>query len=127
MILSDAKTDFTLFLKNYGIWICVGLVCVMIIVLLFLFLFPHLKNKKNHLNNNSDDWIDSLGGRDNINDYIATRSRLTISLKDLTLLKEDKLKEMGVSNIMKMSNKIILVIENKAELIASSISKNYSK
>ena len=55
-----------------------------------------------------------LGGKDNITFIEAKGSRLVVSLADRTLLNEENLKSLGVTSIIKTSNKITLVMGNLA-------------
>ena len=55
-----------------------------------------------------------LGGKDNITSIEAKGSRLVLTLNDRTLLKEESLKTLGVTGIIKTSNKITLVMGNLA-------------
>lgn len=52
-----------------------------------------------------------LGGKENVESFSLNGSRLTIVLKDQTKLNKDGLKKEGVSRVLEMSNKIILVGE----------------
>lgn len=122
MIYSEIKDDFNSFLRTYGVWIAVGVVFIIALTIL-LILFLHKKNKANKLSDNtaSDDWLIALGGKENILESIANGSRLTIKLVDQNKIDKDKLKLLGVSNIVTMSDKIILVLEDKAELIKNKL------
>ena len=54
----------------------------------------------------------------------AIGSRLSVSLLDKEKIDREKLKELGVSSVLVMSNKVTLVIEDKAEQVAASIQKD---
>ena len=108
------------FFRNYGMWIAIAFASLILIVLLFLFLLSLKKKRKSGVpsslkNNNTlngDNFIFALGGKDNILSFSSNGSRLSIELKNYDLLREDKLNEMGVNSIIKMSNKIVLVIKD---------------
>ena len=70
-----------------------------------------------------DEWINALGGKDNIQDIMAMGSRLSVALANKDLIDREKLTALGVSNIMVMSNKVTLIIEDKAEQISNKINK----
>lgn len=71
-----------------------------------------------------DDWLIALGGKDNIKEVTAIGSRLSINLIDKEIIDKDKLKQLGVTSVLVMSNKVTLVIENQAEKIAGLINKS---
>ena len=69
--------------------------------------------------------IDAMGGIDNINDVMVVSSRLSLVLKDNSLIKEEKLqsiKDDGVG-VVKSSKKITLVIGEMAQKYCEAILK----
>ena len=70
----------------------------------------------------NNDIIIALGGRDNIVSVNSAGSRLSLVLKDYSLMQDDKLKELGVSSIIKMSSKVTLVIGKDAQDIVKYLS-----
>lgn len=123
-IYSEVKDDFNAFLKNYGIWLAVA-IAVIIAITIFLIIFLNRKNKGKKTkvvdNTKGDDWLIALGNKENIIEISANGSRLTLKLADQNKIDKEKLKELGVSNILTMSDKIILVLEDKAELIKQKL------
>ncbi|MBR2507028.1 MAG: PTS transporter subunit EIIB [Bacilli bacterium] len=122
----EFKNNINTFLKNNAIWIAVGFVVIILITLIILFLFNRNKTKKidkTTYSISTNDWLDSLGGKDNILEISSRGSRLTLSLKEISLINETKLKELGVTSLLKMSNKLILVIEENAAKIEEIIKK----
>ncbi len=67
------------------------------------------------------EFLKLLGGQDNIVEVEAKGSRLNLVLKDYSLMDEKKLKELGVSSIIKMTKKVTLVIGNMAEELACKL------
>ena len=65
-----------------------------------------------------------MGGRANIVEASAVGSRLSVKLVDKSLLDKERIKELGINNILEMSGKIILVVENNAEHILEELNKN---
>jgi len=55
---------------------------------------------------------------------LANGSRLSLRVKDPQLIDQAKLKEYGVTSIITMSSKVILVIENKANKIKDELEKS---
>ena len=123
MIYSEIKDDFNAFLKNYGIFLAIGVV-VIIAATIFLIIFLNKKKKGNKVikdETKSDDWLIALGNKENIIESTANGSRLTIKVVDQNKIDKEKLKQLGVSNIVSMSDKIILVLEDKAEIIKNKL------
>ena len=87
-------------------------------VIIIVYLFIHRKSKKPL---DSSVWLLALGDKENIKEVSATGSRLSVVLVDKEKIDREKLKELGVKSVLVMSNKVTLVIEDKAEQIASSI------
>ena len=123
MIYSEIKDDFNAFLKNYGVFLAIGVV-VIIAATIFLIIFLNKKKKGNKVikdETKSDDWLIALGNKENIIESTANGSRLTIKVVDQNKIDKEKLKQLGVSNIVSMSDKIILVLEDKAEIIKNKL------
>lgn len=110
------------FLKNYGIWIAVGLAALVFIAVLIMFFISLKKRKEEGITNNtkkvisvsdkSKDILEALGGKENILEHSFIGSRMTLVLKDYSIVNEEKLNQSGVDSIIKMANKIILVIKD---------------
>ena len=98
-----------------------GVLIVIVVVIVLIFL---LKGKKKKTSFNGDAWTNALGSKENIKEVTAIGSRLSVSLLDKEKIDREKLKELGVSSVLVMSNKVTLVIENQAEQIANSIKNN---
>lgn len=69
-------------------------------------------------------WLTALGEKENIKDVSAVGSRLSVNLVDKEKIDREKLKELGVSSVLVMSNKVTLVIEGQAEAVAEAIKKD---
>ncbi len=57
----------------------------------------------------------ALGGMDNVLSHELKGSRIIVSLKDYSLVKKDKLKEIGVSGFIQKSDSLTLVIKDNAK------------
>ena len=123
MIYSELKDDFNSFLKNYGIWIAVAVVAIIVATIIIIFVIKNRKKGPAKIEDHtaSSDWLTALGEKDNILEVTANGSRLTIKLKDQSIVDKEKLKTLGVTNIVTMSDKLILVVEDKAELIKEKL------
>ena len=119
------KEDFSAFLKDYALYICIGIAVIILATIIIIYVIKNKKKKTPQINydSNFNLWIEYLGGKDNIKEVSGIGSRLTVSLQDNTLIREE-IKDLGVTNMMKMSDKTILVIENSATEIAENIKKS---
>ncbi len=126
MVYSDLQVDFSNFLRTYAIWICLAIIFIILVTLFFLLVLPRIKQNKKKTTSITEgvDWINSLGGNSNIISVSASRSRLTLEVKDTSLINQNKLKTLGVSSVILMSQKVILVIDNGADEIKEKIEKS---
>ncbi|MFA7032390.1 MAG: PTS transporter subunit EIIB [Bacilli bacterium] len=128
MILNSFQDDLTSFLRNYGLYICLAIILLILLTILFIYVIPYLKKRKETKlsvpQRSGRDWLNALGGKDNIYDLLANGSRLSLRVKDPQLIDQAKLKEYGVTSIITMSSKVILVIENKANKIKDELEKS---
>jgi phosphotransferase system IIB component len=104
----------------------IGLVIVnalmLLLVIIMVIRFHVQKSPKVKVDNN--EWLIALGGKENIKEINAVGSRLSLNLNDKEAIDREKLKTLGVSSVVSMSNKVTLVIEGKAEKIAESLKQS---
>ena len=101
------------------IWLAVVDAVLLLFVIIFVIRFLSKKPSKAKVSN--DDWFNAVGGKDNIKEINAVGSRLSLSLNSQESIDREKLKALGVSSVLVMSNKVTLVIEGKAEKIAETL------
>lgn len=122
---NDPKNDFEIFLKNYAWLLAVGVAVIIILVIVIIFVIKNKKGgrkkKKEESLATPDEWIDALGGKDNIVEAIATGSRLSIKIKNTELINRESLTNLGVTNIVMMSDKITLVTNLDNQKIVEKI------
>lgn len=99
--------------------IVLGALCFIGAVVITVYLIVNSKKGKKIDN---DVWLTALGGKDNVSSVKGVGSRLSVVLKNQELIDREKLKELGVTSILTMSDKLVLVIEGKAEEIANKLS-----
>lgn len=104
------------------LFIVAGLVVIIGIVLLVYFLVHRKKGQKVITDNNV--WFLALGNKENIKEISGVGSRLTIKLVDKDKIDREKLKELGVSSVLVMSNKVTLVVEGQAEKLSEILNAN---
>lgn len=113
------KSPFNNWLKDNGVYLAIG-VAILIVLILFILLMINFSNKRKQLEQIENNVVhvsiaEFLGGKENIISSSKNGSRIALELKDYSKIEEDKLKENGVLSIIKMSNKITLVI-NKSDV-----------
>ena len=120
---NDPKNDFEIFLKNYAWVIAFAIVAIILITILIIFLSNRKKGApaKQVSTAAPDEWLEALGGKDNVVDVSSTGSRLTAKLKNKDLVNRDKLTELGVSSIVMMSDKITMVTNLDNQKIIENI------
>lgn len=125
IILDEMKDDFNAFLKNNALWMVLVLVGIIAIVVALILVFG-LKNKNKKPQPQiaeKSKWVEALGGSDNIVSSEAYGSRLAVVLNDKTKMDKEALKGLGVTNFIEMSNKVTLLLEDKAELVKAELDK----
>lgn len=125
IILDEMKDDFNAFLKNNALWMVLVLVGIIAIVVALILIFG-LKNKNKKPQPQiaeKSKWVDALGGSDNIVSSEAYGSRLAVVLNDKSKMDKESLKGLGVTNFIEMSNKVTLLLEDKAELVKAELDK----
>lgn len=100
---------------NLIVWIAL-IIAVIIIAIGFIIFLTKKKNKRIAQEKvmRSENLLSALGNSENILSIEAKESRINLSLKDYSLIDEAKLKELGVSSIVKTTKKITLVVGHSA-------------
>ena len=122
-----ASQDFNQFLKDNALWLCLGIVGIIILVLAITVIVALMRRKKK-LNDgpkkriiNASAYISALGGADNIVSHELMRSRIVLVLKNYDIVDKEKLKEAGVDGFIMMSDKLTLVIQGDAAKVNAAI------
>ena len=95
---------------------------VILVAVIILIVFLLRRNKQPKFVDS--DWFEALGGKENVKEAVAVGSRLSLYLVNKDAIDRDRLKELGVSSILVMSNKVTLVIEGQAEKVAAVINNS---
>ena len=123
LVLDQLKDDFNAFLKNNALWIALVLVGIIAITVALILIFGRKKKGDKPVIAEKSKWVEALGGSENIISSEAYGSRLAVKLQDKTLMNKDALKELGVTNFIEMSDKVTLLLEDKAELVKAELDK----
>lgn len=118
MYLDSTIADF---FKNYGLYVVLALIVIIIALVAFLL----IRNKSRNKNKSGlfEEIVEALGGQSNIVKMEAKMSRLIVELHNDAMADLEKLKVAGVARVIKMSNKMTLLIGNKASTIANKFNK----
>lgn len=110
IFLISPEADITI--GEIAIYICVGIVALILICIGLIFLISYLKNKnKNNKKIDKNELFLSLGGEENIVNFEQKGSRLNIFFKNKDLIDVDKLKDLGFNNYILLSNKITFTLD----------------
>lgn len=109
---------------NANIIIWVAVVDAVLLLFVLFMIIRHFVMKSPKVKVNNDEWFIALGGKENVKEINATGSRLSLNLLDKEVIDREKLKTLGVTSVVSMSNKVTLVIEGKAEQIAETLKQS---
>ena len=102
-----------------------GLLLVVCVIVLVICL--NKSNKKRNIEENrkqNSEFLNYFGGNENIISCESKGSRLILILKDYSLLNEEKLKENGISSMIKATNKVTLIVGEKSKELEKFIEEN---
>lgn len=117
--------DFNEFLQNYGLYLALVVFSV-IVFLLFLFLVvPRLRKEDTQDTTPQllkSEFITLLGGETNITEINLRGSRLSVSLVNKELANVEELKKHGVSRVVVMQNKLVLLVDESLQNLFNKLS-----
>ncbi|MBE3591777.1 MAG: PTS transporter subunit EIIC [Thermoanaerobacter sp.] len=83
---------------------------------------------KSELDDIAAQYVEVLGGAENIQSLEACITRLRLTVKDDTIIDDDKLKKIGATGVMRMGkNALQVIVGTKADLIAQEMKKLMKK
>jgi phosphotransferase system IIB component len=106
--------SFDDFLKAYSLYIALALALLIAVLIALFYIIPAVNKKRSKKVKTLDftNFYEACGGEDNIESLSLTGTRLTLVCKDQSLVNKEKLKDEGVANIITMSKKMVLLIED---------------
>ena len=108
---------FEQFLREYSQYISIAIFVIIVIVLALYIFIPLFKRKQPKKPDNKHVDVSNfqlaLGGSDNILSISLSGSRLSVELVDMSAFDKDKLKALGVSRIVVMKTKLILLVDER--------------
>lgn len=115
---NPTENSFNEILSKYILPISIVVASIALVAVIVLFIITRYRVKHEPkvmptpLHDNSAKILESLGGKDNIISHSLTGSRMSLVLKDYSIVDDNKLNEFGIKSVIRMSNKIILINEN---------------
>lgn len=114
--------------------ILIPLCLIIIAVLTIYFIKQNKKKKKENAEKKIDNEIkevtsslkDKFGGKDNIIEISSKGSRVTVIVKDISLINKEEINKT-FDNVMFMSNKIVFLIGSDSEKFKQLLEDNVSK
>lgn len=121
-LILDSSKDFNAWLKANAIWLAIASCALIAIALAFILLLG--KKKKSNSNRvastkvvSKSEYLEALGGEENILDKKLEGRRIVLTLKDNSLLDKEKIKEAGVDGFIMMTSRVTLVIKGDASKV----------
>ncbi|HPF83328.1 MAG TPA: PTS transporter subunit EIIB [Bacilli bacterium] len=65
--------------------------------------------------------VDCLGGKNNIINYEANKSRFMVTLKDISLVNKEGIQKMGAQGMVEIDNQLKIILGTQAEALKKSI------
>ncbi len=112
---NESIQQFASWLSSSSWWLALILVGVLLVAITIVIITGKSKMEPKRQLASKDTYIACFGGADNIVDKKLVGSRIAITLKDTTIVDQDKLKEAGVDAFILMSNRLTLVAKGDAK------------
>ena len=109
------------FFKDYGMYVAFAFAGAVLLAVIVLTILALSKRKKAQNNVeikevvSGSEVLAALGGKENVISHSLNGSRIVLELKDYSLVNEKELNALGVASVIKMSNKITLVIKGDSK------------
>ena len=85
---------------------------ILIIVLLFILAFAITKSKKKDFKMEVNKLVSYLGGKNNIMDYEANKSRFIVNVKNVELVNKEGIQKLGAQGIVEIDNQLKKYIDD---------------
>jgi phosphotransferase system IIB component len=119
--INHLNFDFKEMFFSWG-YICLCALVLIVLIALIIILVLKKKNKKKNIPNDNY-YLKLFGGKENIISCSSKGSRLVLELKDYSLIDENELKKIGINSLIKATNKITLLVGDKAKDFATHINE----
>ena len=83
--------------------------------------FAIIKSKNKNLKIEANKLVVYLGGRDNIKEYTYNKSRLTVRLKDISLVNKESIQKLGAQGIVEVDDQLKIILGDDARQLVRYI------
>ena len=120
LILANSLNDF---LRDYGLYLALGVVALILIAALAILLPYFLKKGKGKKGKiaSKGEYLSALGGEENVLSKELKGSRIVLHLADYSKVDRQKLLEVGVDGFIEMEDKLTLVLKGDSEKVYKAI------
>ena len=88
-----------------------------IIIIMVIIAIAIIKAKKKDFNIEINKLVSYLGGKDNILEYEANKSRFTVKVNDTNIVNKEAIQKMGARGIVEIDNELKIILgENASQL-----------
>ncbi len=94
---------------------------LIIIVISLLIAFAIIKSKKKDFKMEANRLVSYLGGKENIIEYEASKSRFIVTLKDIEKVNKEAIQKMGAQGILEIENQLKIIIGEEAKQLKKYI------
>ncbi len=92
-----------------------------IIAVTLLIAFAIIKSKKKDFKMEANRLVSYLGGKENIIEYEAAKSRFVVTLKDIDKVNKEAIQKMGAQGILEIENQLKIIIGEEARQLKKYI------
>ncbi len=111
----ESIQQFASWLSSSSWWLALILVGLLLVAIILVLLTGRGKKEPKRQLASKDTYLACFGGEENIVDKKLVGSRIAITLKDTTIVDQEKLKEAGVDAFILMSDRLTLVAKGDAK------------
>jgi PTS system glucose-specific IIB component len=94
---------------------------LIIIAVLVIIAFAIIKSKNKNFKVEANKLVVYLGGRDNIKEYAYNKSRLTVRLKDISLVNKENIQKLGAQGIVEVDDQLKIILGDDARQLVRYI------
>lgn len=92
-----------------------------IIIFLVIIAIAIVRTKKKDFKIEINKLVSYLGGKDNIIDYEANKSRFIVTLKDVTIVNKEGIQKLGARGIVEIDNQLKIILGDSANQLKKHI------
>lgn len=112
---NESTQQFASWLASSAWWLALLFASLLLIAVILALVTGKKKKGSKRKLASKDTYLACFGGEENIVDKKLVGSRIAITLKDASIVDQEKLKEAGVDAFILMSNRLTLVTKGEAK------------